>query len=143
HAIESRNPLRRQVREITRTEEQLTALEQSLFMLMPPEAFAGAKDLRQLLLVFHARSDHVIKARQMHARIVLRQSKGLLGRHEIGSRGRVVLHIVRSSIGIEPLLYVPFSRPGAPREFGRRHRTAIAHGAVKTEPVSDDDERRV
>src|SRR5579883_535976 len=77
----------------------------------------------------------------MNGSIILRQREGLLRGHAACVGFRIVLNIMAGGIGVEPLTDIALVGAGAACKLGGSNGHAVAHGAVKSEAVANEDKR--
>jgi hypothetical protein len=139
-AVEGRQPRRHDVREIARTEEPLGAGEEVRVVLVPAEAVAGPEAFGDLRLVLGHRRDDLERAGHERRAALVGERHRLLGWQAERPVGGVVLHVAARRLVAQPFADVALLGVGARCQLRRRHRLAVGHRPVQTQPIADHDE---
>ena len=114
-AAERRQPLANQTIAITISVEGRDAAKKTFIVLVPGNAFAGAKGRDGFLFVEKHRNRHFPRRRHEYRAVILRQHQRLLRGELVGGARGMINNITGRRLAIEPLAHVALR---AARAFG-------------------------
>src|SRR5262249_4343588 len=130
-AVKGRDPVLDEVCRVTGAKELFRPTKQTTVMILPGEATARAKGLRNSRFVVIDGRGRVKASGHGHGAFRIREDRLLLCTHRKTAALRLVIHITRGSLIGQPFAHVSLIKPSAPGEFRGIRRPKFGQSPVE------------